>query len=114
MATSDIVISLPNLKQLETGEFDLDELVKTLTEALADDSQRNETLQLTGDTAVLIIECLDKVSQIGSGLWTASPDHPLGHLVRPVQSHSGRSTMFKSVLHIFKTISKLSISPSFL
>ena len=81
MATSGIVLSLPNLKQLETGEFDLDELVRKLTEAVADDSQRKEILQLTGDIAVLVIECLDKVSQIGSGPWMASPDHPLGHLV---------------------------------
>ena len=66
MTTSDLVLSLPNLKQLETGEFDLDELVKKLTEGLADDSQRNEILQLTGDVAVLVIECIDKVSQIGS------------------------------------------------
>ena len=62
MTTSDLLLSLPNLKQLETGEFDLDELVKELTEGLADDSQRNEILQLTGDTAVLVIECIDKVS----------------------------------------------------
>ena len=61
------MLSLSNLRQLETGEFDLDELVKKLTEALADDSQRNEILQLTGDTAVLAVECIDKVSRIGSG-----------------------------------------------
>ena len=64
MATSDVVLSLPNPKQLEAGEFDPDELVKTLTEVLAEDSQRNEILQLTGEVAVLVIECLDKVSEI--------------------------------------------------
>jgi len=63
---SDVVLSLPNTKQLEAGEFNLDELVKKLAEALAEDSQRKEILQLTGDTAVLVIECLDKVSEIGS------------------------------------------------
>ena len=36
VATSDIVLSLPNLKQLDAGEFDLDELVKKLAEVLAD------------------------------------------------------------------------------
>ena len=72
MATSDILSSLPDLEQLEAGEFDLDELVKKLTEALADDSQRNEILQLTGDTGVLVIECLDKVSRIGAGPWVTS------------------------------------------
>ena len=63
VATSDVVLSLPNQRQLEAGEFNLDELVKELTELLAEDSQRNEILELTGDTAVLVIECLDKVSE---------------------------------------------------
>ena len=66
MAILDVLLSLPNPKQLEAEEFDLDELVKKLTEALAEDSQRNEIAQLTGDTAVLVIECLDKVSDTGS------------------------------------------------
>ena len=60
----DLVLSLPTEKQLEAGEFDLDELVKKFMEALADDSQRNEILELPGDTAVVVIECLDKVSKI--------------------------------------------------
>ena len=64
VVTSDVVLSLPIPKQLETGEFNLDELVKELTELLAEDSRRNEILQLSGDTAVLVIECLDKVSEI--------------------------------------------------
>ena len=42
----------------------MDELTKRLTGALADKSQRNELLQVTGDSAVLILECLDKVSEI--------------------------------------------------
>ena len=88
MATLDVVLSLPNLKQLEAGEFNLDELAKTLTELLAEDSQRNEILQLTGDTAVLIIECLDNVSEIGSGSRMSGPYHSLGHLVRHFQGHS--------------------------
>ena len=69
VATSDILSSLPNLEQLEAGEFDSDDLVKKLTEALVDDSQRNEILQLTGDNGKLVIECLDKVSRIGAGPW---------------------------------------------
>ncbi|KAF9647925.1 kinase-like protein [Thelephora ganbajun] len=60
-STSYIVLSLPNAKQLEAGDFDLDELSKKLTEALVDESQRNEILRLTGDIAVLVTECLDKV-----------------------------------------------------
>ena len=67
--TLDIVLSLPNAKQLETGDFDLDELIKRLTDAFADESQRNEVLQLTRGSAVLIIECLDKVSEIKPHLW---------------------------------------------
>ena len=65
MTTSDVVLSLPDPKQLEAGKFNLDELVEKLTELVAEDSQRNEILQLTGDTAVSVIECLDKVSEIG-------------------------------------------------
>ena len=76
----DLVFSLPNAKQLEAGEFSLDVLVKRLTEALGDDSQRNEILQLTGDIAGLLIECLDKVStRLRSQM--LSPYHALGHLV---------------------------------
>ena len=33
--------------------------------ALADESQWNEILQLTGNAAVSVIECLDKASEIG-------------------------------------------------
>ena len=65
----DIVLSLPNVKQLEVGDFDLDELVKRLTGALADESQRSAILKMTGDSAVLVIECLDRVSEIGSLSW---------------------------------------------
>jgi hypothetical protein len=61
-----VVFSLPNAKQVEDGDFNLDELVNRLTEALIDEFQRNEILQLTGGNAVLVIECLDKVSKIGS------------------------------------------------
>ena len=76
VATSDVVLSLPNPKQLEAGEVNLDQLVKQLTEVLAEDSQRNEILQLTGDIAVLVIECLDKVSGIGSHFWMPSLYRP--------------------------------------
>ena len=64
---SDVVLSLPSPKQLEDGEFNLDKLVEKLMGLLAEDSKRNEILRLTGDTAVLVIECLDKVGEIGSG-----------------------------------------------
>ena len=41
----------------------MDEVTKILTNALIDESQRNEILKLKGDSAVLVIECLDKVSE---------------------------------------------------
>ena len=81
-ATSAIVHSLPNVKQLEAGEFNPEELSRKLVEALADESQRNEILQLTGDIAVLVIECLDKVSEIISRPSTASPYQAIGHVVQ--------------------------------
>jgi hypothetical protein len=37
----DVMLSLPNVKQLEGGDLDLGELVKRLTEALIDEPQRN-------------------------------------------------------------------------
>ena len=58
----DILLSLPSAEQLEAGDLDLDALTKILMEGLIDENQRNEILQLTGDSAVLMIECLDKVS----------------------------------------------------
>ncbi|KAF9647776.1 kinase-like protein [Thelephora ganbajun] len=58
---SDTMSSLPSVERLKAGDFDLDELVKKLTEALADELQRNEILQLRGDNAVLVIECLDNI-----------------------------------------------------
>ena len=60
------MFSLPSVEQLEAGDFDLDELSKRLTGAVLDDSQRDQILQLTGDSAVLLIECLDKVSGTSS------------------------------------------------
>ena len=65
----DIIFSLPNSKQLEVGDFDLDQLVKRLTEVLADESRRSEIQKMTGDNAVLVIECLDRVSEIRSLSW---------------------------------------------
>jgi len=67
--TSDLLLSLPSMNQLEAGDFDSDELFKRLAEALVDRSQRDEILQLTGDVAVLVVECLDNVSQTGSRSW---------------------------------------------
>ena len=63
VTTLDLALSLPTPKQLETGEFNLDELVAKFTDALAEDSRRNEILQLAGDIAVSVIECLDKVGE---------------------------------------------------
>ena len=63
---SGFLLSLPDAKQFETGSFDLDEMIKTLTEALVDESLWNEILHLTGGTAEFVIGCLDKVSEIRS------------------------------------------------
>lgn len=65
----DALLSLPSTKQLEAGDFNLDELVGILTKALVDESQRNDLLDLTGDNAALVVECLDKVSEIRSRSW---------------------------------------------
>ena len=62
----ELVLSLPSVKKLEAGDFDLDELVRRLTEVVVDEPQRNEILQLTGDSAALVMECLDKARRIKS------------------------------------------------
>ena len=54
------------MSELETGHFYFRGPIMTLVETLADESQRNEILQLTGHMAVVVIECLDKVSDIAS------------------------------------------------
>ena len=76
----DIVLSLPSAEQLQTEEFNLDELVNKLTEALEDEPHRAEILSLTGDTAVLVIECLDKVSESGSVSCMPSSYHAVDYL----------------------------------
>ena len=58
----DILLLLPNAEQLEAGDFDWGELVETLMGIITNDDKRNKILQLTGDNAVLAIECLDRVS----------------------------------------------------
>ena len=58
------MLSLPSAGQLASGDFSLDETVERLMEALIDESQWDEILLLTGDTAVRLMECLDKVSEI--------------------------------------------------
>ena len=108
------MLSLPNLKQLEAGDLDMDELVKKLTEALADESQRSEILQLTGDTAALVIECLDNVSETGRRSYIPSPYHPIGHHFRRLQGHSRHSNTLKSVRHYLKTLPHNTIPPSLL
>ena len=60
----DLFLSLPSVKILEAGDFRLGELTKRLKEALVDESQWTEILQLTGDMATLLIECLDKVNDV--------------------------------------------------
>lgn len=82
LATSGVVLSLPTVKQLEAGDFDLDELSKKLGDVLADESQRNEILQLTGDIAALTIECLDKVSEITPHSSASSPYRSIDHVFR--------------------------------
>ena len=70
------------MKRLEAGDFNLDELIKRLTKALVNESQRNEILELTGDTAMLIIECLDKVSERRLvAFLVPSAHHGPGHLI---------------------------------
>ena len=85
------MLSLPTVKQLEAGDFDLDELSKKLGDVLADESQRNEIVQLTGNIAVLTIECLDKVSEITPHPSASSPYHSVDHVFRELQDQPGRS-----------------------
>ena len=54
------------MNQLETEDVDIDKLFEKLTQALVDDTVRSEIRELKGDTAVLVIECLDKVSETSS------------------------------------------------
>ena len=61
---------LPGAKRLEAGDFDLDTLTEILREMLIDEPTRNEILQLVGDSAELLMECLDKVGEIGPYCWS--------------------------------------------
>ncbi|KAF9789236.1 kinase-like domain-containing protein [Thelephora terrestris] len=83
---SNLVLSFPSVELLEAGDFDLENLVENLMGALDDDSQRNEILSLTGDVAVLVIECLDKI----------------------ISSSTFRAKDIKSRSRVFSTISRLS------
>lgn len=65
----DLLLSLPDAEILEAGYLGLDGLTERLTEALADEFQRSEILQLRGDNAVLVINCLDKVRVVWSCSW---------------------------------------------
>jgi len=67
--TLELLLSLPSVTQLEAGEVEIDKVFERLTQALGDDTQRREIRELKGDTAVLVIECLDEVSEIGSCSW---------------------------------------------
>lgn len=78
--TLDIVLSLPSVDQLQDGDFNLDDLVNNLTEALDDGPYRKEILSFTGDTAALVIECLDKVSESMSDSHAPSPYHAVDYL----------------------------------
>ena len=68
------------MEQLEAGHFDMEELVDNFTGVLADESQQNEILSLTGDAAVLVIECLDKVNEFGPGFCITIAYHAIDHL----------------------------------
>ena len=107
----DIILSLPNSKQLEVGDFDLDQLVKRLTEVLADESRRSEIQKMTGDNAVLVIECLDRVSEIRLLSWSNVLITPQGHLIRHLQSQFGCSNTLNCALHDLKTLPRVSIPP---
>jgi len=61
-----IILFLPTAREFAAGDFNLDDVIERLATALLDESQWNEILGLTGDTAILVIECLDKVSKIRS------------------------------------------------
>lgn len=82
LTSPGVVLSLPTVKQLEAGDFDLDELSKKLGDALANESQRDEILQLTGNIAALIIECLDKVSELASHSSALSPYRSIDHVLQ--------------------------------
>ena len=69
LETLDLLLSLPSVKQFQAGDVDMDKLFETLTQALVDDTKRHEIRELKGDTAVLVIECLDEVSEIRSCSW---------------------------------------------
>ena len=64
-----LLSDFPNAEQLEAGDFDFGKLIKTLEGLVADEYERNKILQLTGDSAVLVIECLDRVSVGESHSW---------------------------------------------
>ena len=72
-----ILLSLPSLEQLQAEDFNSNELVEKFTEALDDQSHRNEILSLTGDIAVLVIECLDQVSEHRSDSCVLNLHHTL-------------------------------------
>lgn len=57
-----LLSDFPNAEQLEARDFDLNKLIETLERMVTDDDERNKILQLTGDSAALVIECLDKAS----------------------------------------------------
>jgi len=78
---SGLLLSLPSVKQLKAGDFDLDMLVERFTQALVDEPRRNEIHGLTGDAAVLVVECLDKVSEVNDPFLEPGPYHALGHLI---------------------------------
>ena len=55
----DVLLSL---EKLEAGDYDRKKLIKKFEGILTDEHERNKILQLAGDSAVLVIERLDKVS----------------------------------------------------
>ena len=88
----------------------MEKLVDDLTGALADESHRNEILSVGGDHAVLVIECLDKVSGSESSSYSPSLYRTIDHLFQPFSSQKYPNT-FKSVLHNLEALPFLSIPP---
>lgn len=107
-----MLLSLPSVERLLAGNFNLEDLVNKLTEALDDEYHRNEILSLTEDSAVLVIECLDKVSESGSGSCMPSPYYAVDHLFSALQSQ-GYPHTFKGFLNNFEALPLVPISPLF-
>ena len=108
----DVILSLPDAKRFEDGDFDLGELGKRLTGVFIDKPQRNEILRLMEGSVGLVIECLDKVNEIISRSWTLSAYRALDHLIRYPQNRFRYPGVLRSGLRDLKTPSWMSTPPS--